>query len=221
MLKRLSTHAMIVLIYLSFGCSLGCYYTATYFGATGWPLPLCEAVAGVLLYYFSVVNASTELQAVHWIAVFVAAGYLWIASLCYVSTRLTGTSTLADQPDGATAQDRFARLGRSVALSTLPLSLPIPLMVWWMGGTDGGFSWSRFVAVCLRHAWVAPPTWLNYVYCVLATVTLITQIVLIRRQLRTNWKRCCVTVAVAFGMLLVISIGSGMLLAYPLRSLFE
>jgi hypothetical protein len=221
MLKRLSTHALIVLIYLSFGLSLGCYYTATYFGATGWPLPSCEAIGGVLLYYFSVVNAPTELQAVHWMAVFAAAGYLWIAGLWYVSARLTAAAPLAAQPDGATAHDGFARIAPAVAVSTLPLSVPIPFMVWWMGGTDGGFSWSRFVAVCLRHAWVSPPIWLNHVYFVLAAITLATQFTILRRQLRMNWKRLCVTFAVAFVMLLVISIASGTLLSYPLRLLFE
>ncbi len=221
MLKHLSTHAVIVLIYLLFGLSLGCYYTATYFGATGWPLPSCEAIAGVLLYYFSVMNTSTELQAVHWMVVFVAAGYLWIASLWHVSDRLTGAATLAAGSDGAAAQERFARLGRSVAVSTLALSVPIPFMVWWIGGTDSGFSWSRFVAVCLRHGWVTPPIWLNHVYFVLATVTFVTQMVVIRRQWRMNWKRFCVTLGVAFVMLLVISIASGTLLSYPLRRLFE
>jgi len=221
MLKLLSTHALIVLIYLSLGLSLGCYYTATYFGATGWPLPSCEAIAGVFLYYFSVVNAATELQAVHWIVVFVTAGYLWIASLWYVSPKLTGPGTLASQPDVATLPDRFAILGRSVALSTLPLAMPIPFMAWWMGSTDGGFSWSRFIAVCLRHAWVTPPSWLNHVYFVLATITLATQIVLVRRQLRMNWKRFSVAFALAFGTLVVISIASGTLLSYPLRLAFE
>jgi hypothetical protein len=138
-LKRVAIHLAITFLYLAVGMSLGCYYTATYFGRSGWPLPSCEAVSGVLLYYLSVVDTSTEIQAFHWMAVFVAAGHLWIGSLWCVSNQLTRTS------------DRFRNLGLSVALGTIPLSLPIPFMVCWMGDTADGFSWSRFIAVCLRR----------------------------------------------------------------------
>jgi hypothetical protein len=163
----------------------------------------------VLLYYFSVINTSTEMQAFHWMAVFVAAGYLWIASLWYVSNRLTGS------------HDRFIRLGLPVALATTPVSLPIPFMVWWMGGTSDGFSWSHFVSVCLRRAWVHPPVWLNYIYFGLATAVLITQIAIIRRQWSGSWKRLLAALAVAFGILLVVAIGVGIVLSHPLRAAFE
>lgn len=207
--KRLSTHLAIVLLYLALGFSLGCYYTATYFGGSGWPLPSCEAVSGVLLYYFSVINTSTEMQAFHWMAVFVAAGYLWIASLWHVSNRLTGS------------HDRFIKLGLPLALATIPMSLPIPFMVIWMGGTSVGFVWSHFVSVCLRRAWVNPPIWLNYVYSGLAIVALTMQIAIIRRKWGGNWKRFLATLALAFGLLLVAAIGTGTLLSYPLSALLE
>jgi len=223
MLKRLSTHLAVMLLYLSFGLSLGCYYTATYFGRGGWPLPSCEAVSGALLYYFSVMNTTTETQAVHWVTVFVVAGYLWIASLWVVSNRLAGT--VPARPNHVRrlgrGHDRFTALGLSVAVATIPVSLPIPFMVRWMGGTRDGFHWSRFIAVCLRHGWVNAPIWLNYVYCALAGTAFIAQIVLLRRRWRINLKRTLITLAVAFGMLLVISIGAGLLLSYPLRAVFE
>ena len=209
MLKRLSIHVAMTCLYLALGLSLGCYYTATYFGRSGWPLPSCEAVSGVLLYYFSVINASTEMQAFHWMTVFVAAGYLWIASLWHVANRLTET------------RDRFLTLGLPVAVATVPISLPIPFMVWWMGGTSDGFTWSRFLSVCLRHAWVHPPVWLNYVYFGLSTVALITQIAIIRRKWRVKWKRFLGALALAFGTLLVAAIGAGIVLSYPLRAVFE
>jgi len=49
MLKQLAKYLAITFLYLLFGLSLGCYYTATYFGGSGWPLPSCEAISGVLL----------------------------------------------------------------------------------------------------------------------------------------------------------------------------
>lgn len=209
MLRRLSIHLAIAFLYLALGSSLGCYYTATYFGRSGWPLPSCEAVSGVLLYYFSVINASTEMQAFHWMAVFVAAGYLWIASLWYASNRMNG------------ARDRFTTLGLPVALATIPISLPIPFMVWWMGSTNDGFSWSRFIAVCLRHAWVHPPIWLNCVYFGLAAIVLATQIAIIRKKWGGNRKRFFATLALAFGLLLVVAIAAGIVLSSPLRAAFE
>jgi hypothetical protein len=208
-LKRLSTHLVITFLYLALGLSLGCYYSATYFGRSGWPLPSCEAISGVLLYYFSVINATTEMQAFHWMAVFVAAGYLWLASLWHTSKRLTGT------------RDRFTTLGVPVALTTIPMSLPIPFMIWWMGGTNDGFSWSHFVSVCLRHAWVNPPIWLNYVYFGLAVIALAAQIAIIRRKWGGNWKRFLATIALAFILLLVVVIGAGTVLSYPLRAVLE
>ena len=162
MLKKLAKHLAITSLYLLFGLSLGCYYTATYFGRSGWPLLSCEALSGVLLYYLSVVNlanASTELQAVHWMLSFVAAGYLWIGALCFAANRFyTGMSPRRLRGAGM-AGGRFACLGLPLALATIPLSAPIPFMVLWIGDTGDGFSWSRFIAVCLRRAFVALPPW--------------------------------------------------------------
>ena len=222
MLKRFSTHAAIVLLYVSFGLSLGCYYTATYFGRSGWPLPSCEAISGVLLYYFSVIYTTTEVQAAHWISVFVASGYLWIASLWFVSNRVSCTSALRANPERfSTAHDRFTGLGLAVAIATIPLSLPLPFMIWWMGGGSRGFHWSRFIAMCLRHAWVTPPTWLNYIYFGLAAAAFVAQVAIVRRQFPVIRKRSFMTFAVAFGMLLLVSIASGLLLSFILPAVFE
>lgn len=221
-LKSFPKHAAITLLYLLFGLSLGCYYTATYFGGTGLPVPPCEAISGILFYYFSVVNASTEIQAVHWMITFVLAGYIWIAALwCTfrVSARTGHAAPTYDEAPGA--PNRFAALGLSVASATIPLSLPLPFMIRWMGTAGDGFSWSRFIAVCLRHAWVNPPMWLNYVYLGLGSVALVVQVVLVRRLWRVSWKRFLVTFAIAFCMALVVSIASGAILSLPLRAALE
>ena len=221
MLKDLPKHAAISLLYLLLGLSLGCYYTATYFGRSGWPLPSCEAISGVLLYYFSVINASTEVQAVHWMAAFLLAGYLWIVVLWFASRRILGAGSSGKDgcANAQTSDNRFAALGLSAALGAVPLSLPIPFMVWWMGSTDDGFSWSHFVSVCLRHAWVNPPVWLNYVYFGLGLAGFVLQIALFRRIWHTSGKRFFATYGLAIGVLLLSSIGVGLLVSYPLRTL--
>lgn len=223
MIKKVAKHPAITFLYLLFGLSLDCYYTATYFGGSGWPLPSCEALSGVLLYYLSVVNlanASTELQAVHWMISFVASGYLWIGALCYSSSMIYGTTAHRDTASEDPACHRFTSLGLPVALATIPVSAPIPFMVWWIGGTAQGFSWSHFVAVCLRRAFVDPPIWLNYAYLVLGTAVLVTQIAVLRKKLGTGWKRLSGILALAFGVLLVIVIVAGFLLSSVLQVLF-
>jgi hypothetical protein len=222
MLKKLAKHLAIAFLYLLFGLSLGCYYTATYFGRGGWPLPSCEALSGVLLYYLSVANAGTELQAAHWMASFVAAGYLWIGALCCVSNMIYGTTTHAETAaeKACTAGQRFTSLGSPVALTTILVSAPLPFMVLWIGDAGHGFSWSRLIAVCLRRGFVDPPIWLNYVYLALGTAALITQIAVLRRKLGAGWRRLFWTFALAGATVLVVTVGLGFLISFLLRTLF-
>ena len=131
-------------LWLALGFSLGWYYTFTYYGRSGWPMPIPEGCAALILYYFSVLNVSTEIQAVHWIIVFPVAGWLWVSSLDLVDRFFRGEQT----PKG--------HLSLAFALTSLPLSLPGPLISWWAGQTDGGFSGERMVEVALRRGWVHP-----------------------------------------------------------------
>jgi len=219
MLKTLFKLLAVALLYLLFGLSLGCYYTATYFGRSGWVLPSCETISGIILYYFSVVNARTEIQAVHWMVSFLVAGYLWIGVLWVVSNKFVWSVQPNSEEKGRTTTDRFASFGLAVALSTIALSVPVLFMVWWMGATDPGFSWSRFIAVCLRQEWVTPPIWLNYVYCALATVGLVAQIAVVRNRWTVGGKRLFRMFALACALLFLISISAGLILAFPLRAL--
>lgn len=81
MYKTLKSAGLAVMCWLALSVSLGWYYTVTYFGAIGWPMPSVETIGALVLYYFSVINAATEIQAVHWLAVFPISGFLWAALL--------------------------------------------------------------------------------------------------------------------------------------------
>lgn len=75
MRKTAQNSFVALLCWLALAVSLGWYYTVTYFGAVGWPMPSVETLGVLFLYYFSVLNVATEIQAVHWLLVFPLRGH--------------------------------------------------------------------------------------------------------------------------------------------------
>ena len=125
------------MLYSALGFSLGWYYTFTYYGRTGIPMPQPESCAAIVLYYFSVLNVDTEIQAVHWMVVFPLAGLIWSVAL----TRLA--------PYFGTQAPTNARVFAVTAMACIPLVAPGPFLAVLAGWQDDGFTFDRMIAVAL------------------------------------------------------------------------
>lgn len=140
--------------------SLGWYYTVTYYGARGWPMPTVESLGGLILYYFSVLNVDTRIQAAHWMFVFPLVGVLWVMLLSFTAPYYAGRNV-----SFAWSLSRFA-------WASVPLSLPVPYMVYVAGKAAGPWSMQSVVSVALRRGGVSPWPWLSPLYLALALVAL-------------------------------------------------
>ena len=196
-------------LWLAMGFSLGWYYTFTYYGRAGWPMPLPEPCAALLIYYFSVMNVDTEIQAVHWMLCFPMAGVLWAAAAWYMAGRLG-----AERPP-------FHRILFVFACASLPLSLPGPWMAWIAGHTDEGFVWARMVAVALRRGGVSPWWWLSPMYAGLGLIGLLLQIVAYRKLFAMPVRKVWVSFPASVILLSLIAIVVGAAGGIPLRMLLE
>ncbi len=195
--------------WLLLAVSIGWYYTVTYFGRVGWPMPSVETVGALLLYYFSVLNVDTEIQALHWLIAFPLAGFIWTAIL-----PRTYRGTAATQPS-------THRLAMRLALTSLPLSLPMPYMMLVAGQANGGWQFQRMIDVALRRGNVSPWPWLSPMYLVLGLVAFGLHVWVFRHsfpqaalpQLRHFLVSC---IAFVFSVAVI-----GALASYPLRALLE
>lgn len=197
------------LIWLAIGLSLGWYYTFTYCGKVGWPMPLIEPCAGLLLYYFSVINASTEIQAVHWMATFPVAGALWPLALLLTAWWMK----LA--PPG------FARLFWRLSLGLVPMALAGPWMAWVAGAHDGAFSWHTMVQVALRRDFVEPWASLSPLYLALGLAGLAIQIWQYRRCFPLPAKQAWQHYLLSAIVLVLMAGLLGELAGHPLRAWLE
>jgi hypothetical protein len=162
--KQAALYAAAINIWLLLGLSLGWYYTFTYYGRAGWPMPMVEPCTALLLYYFSVLNIATEGQAMHWMLVFPAAGFLWCAALHRVAQRAQACRV------------PFAALCAVMALGSLPMALPAPWMAWIAAQTADGPTLERMIAVALRRGFVNPWPGLSPSYAGLALAGLAWQL---------------------------------------------
>jgi len=202
------------LIAIATGCwlllavSIGWYYTVTYFGRVGWPMPSVETVGALVLYYFSVLNVPTEIQAVHWLVVFPLAGFLWAALL----------PLLARNGSPATPRTKIAAM---LALCSLPLSLPLPYMMYVAGLTPSGWELQRMLDVALRRGNISVWPCLSPMYFTLGVITFGLHLWCLRRlfpqALLQSAKHFLMT-SVAF----VVAVSLvGALASYPLRAWLE
>ena len=154
-----------VVLWLALGFSLGWYYTFTYYGRTGIPIPVPEGIFSIILYYFSVVNTALWLEAVHWMVVFPVAGFVWVAII-----------TLTAPYCGGTRPPFFQTLFR-ISCASIPVILPAPFMMY-MAGCAGRehFVFERAVDVALRKGNIVPPDWLTPLYLGLGAVSLVIQL---------------------------------------------
>ena len=198
-----------IFLWLALGFSLGWYYTFTYYGRTGIPMPLPEACAALILYYFSVLNTASEIQAVHWMAVFPLAGALWVYAL-RIAGRWFGVQL---QPP--------ARAARRLALASVPVSLPGPLLAYLAGRHDAVFSWGRMTAVAVRHASARPGDWLTPVYLGLGVAALFLHLYAYHTTFRASGKQAVLHFLVSAVVLTLLACIVGAGAALPLRFCLE
>jgi len=198
-----------VAIWLGIGFSLGWYYTFTYYGRAGWPMPLPETCAALVLYYFSVLNVDTEWQALHWMLVFPAAAALWVECL----RRCARWMGYAPPP--------FATAFLLFGLAAMPLVLPGPWMAWIAGVKDGGFHADRMLAVALRRGFVTPWPWLSPMYAGLGTIGLVLHIGVYSRIFRVPRAKAFMHFPVSMIVLVIVAAVLAAVAALPLRLWFE
>lgn len=196
-------------LWLGFGLALGWYYTITYYGRTGLPIPTPDTCAALILYYFSVLNVDTKWQAFHWMLVFPAAGALWTWALSWSARRLK----LPPAP--------FPILAFRLALANAPLTLAAPWLTWVAAQTPDGLSLSHMFAVALRHAFLSPWPALNPTFLVLGLSSLALQIFVYRLSFSSRGAKACIHFLLALIALIAISATIGGLAAIPMRAAFE
>ncbi len=210
MFKIVLNGAAALTVWLAVGLSLGWYYTFTYFGRTGVPMPTLEPCAALVLYYFSVLNVRTEIQAVHWMVVFPIAGALWAFALQVVAKYMR------------VAAPAFSTAFFVLACASLPLALPAPFMTWIAGyGSDSGFDFTRMYMVALRRDNQSPWPTLTPTYLVLGFVTLALQLYVYRRLYPAPLKRAVVHYLLSAVVLSAAAAVIGATAAIPLRLLLE
>lgn len=198
-----------ILLWGALGFSLGWYYTITYFGGRGSPLPSPESLYGLIVYYFSVLNANTTVQALHWMAVFPLSGILWVSVLSFTSPYFEGRRA------------HFSYTLFRFGLATLPLSVPGPAMAYLAGNKGHGFEWARMVAVALRREGMTGWPWLTPLYVGLAVGALGLQIYFYRIAFDIRGKKAWAHFLTAAILMTLIAAGLGTLTAIPLRALLE
>lgn len=198
-----------VVIWLGVAFSLGWYYTFTWYGRSGWPMPLPEPCASIILYYFSVINASTEIQAVHWMVVFPAAGILWVTVLALTAPFFGGTKT------------EYAWTVYRFAFTSLPLIAPAPVLMFLAMRTSDGLSFHHMINVALRRGGVTPGVWVTPVYVGLGVACLIWQLFLYVKLFGIKGKKAWQHFLVSLILLVLAAAGLGTLVAFPLRYWLE
>ncbi len=152
--------------------SLGCYYTAVYYGRVGVLLPTPVALTAPFLYYLSAQGVDdTRVQTLLWEAAFLLCGAVWAVALW-------GFGRIASAPVP------WAPLFFRLSLAGLPLQAPLSWMVWLFGSTPDGWSGEQFLHVCLREAWVGATPWMHAAYLLCAALALAWEIHVLRALFR-------------------------------------
>lgn len=173
-------------------------------------MPMPEPCAALVLYYFSVLNVDTELQAIHWLGVFPLAGFLWSVALVGTARRVLPGAL----PDWSQVMYRLS-------LPAVFLALPGPWMAWIAGTRNGEFTWDRMIAVALRRGFVDPWPWLTPMYVGLGLFAFAVQIAIYCRLFRGTARQLWVIYPLAMIVLVLVSSVLAAMAAIPLRWLLE
>ncbi|HRI87618.1 MAG TPA: hypothetical protein PK869_05110 [Candidatus Hydrogenedentes bacterium] len=199
-----------ILVWLGVALSLGWYYTFTYYGRTGAPMPTIEPCAALVLYYFSVLNVRTEIQAVHWMIVFPISALLWAWAL-----QITARYLKHDTP-------QFAVSVFALACAAIPLALPAPWMTWVAGYAEGaGFTIDRMLLVALRRDNQAPWAWLTPLYLGLGMLALALQLVVYKWIYKLPFNKGIKHYLLSAVVLSATAAILGATIAIPMRLLLE
>lgn len=198
-----------IALWLGLGFSLGWYYTFTYYGRSGWPMPSVESCGSLIMYYFSVINAATPIQAAHWMAVFPLAGILWAGLLALTAPRFGGQT------------ECFSRTALRLALASLPLTLPGFYLAYLAGGARGAWSIHVMMDVALRRGGVTPPPWISPVYLVLGLTAFGCQVFVYRIAFGIRGKNAWLHYLITAALYVLTVVGLAVLAAIPLRHFLE
>ena len=199
-----------VLLWLGLGFSLGWYYTFTYYGRTGIPIPAPEGVLSIILYYFSVINTALWIEAVHWMAVFPIAGIVWAGAFYLIALRFGGLRA------------GLAEIMFRLSLAYVPLVIVSPYMMYMAGQTHAdGFELSRALAVALRRGNISVPCWLTPLYLSLGVLALIMQIRAAARVFNARGLNALRIFLLSLLVAILATASIGAAAALPLRLIFE
>lgn len=194
-------------LWLALGFSVGWYYTYTFYTDSSWPLPLPEACAGLILYYFSAFTTRPWIQIAHWMVVFAVAGFLWV-NLLMITAPFFG---------GKRGGDYTWTLLR-FAVTGLPLIIPGPVLAGMAGRTLFGYSWRHIIEVALHRAGAFySPKWLTPLYMGLAVVCLLWQIALYVRVFEVKPKQAALHYLLSVILLACAACGLATFAAFPLE----
>jgi len=196
-------------LWLALAFSLGWYYTFTYYGRSGWPMPSMEGCGGIIFYYFSVLNVRAEIQAVHWMLSFPLAGVLWVMLLSFTA------------PYFRQRNENFAWSLVQFGLASLPLSLPGPYMAYLAGKINGVWTFHAMIEVAFRRAGGPPFDWLTPLYLGLGVAALLCHVYVYSQVFNLRgkdaWKHFLITAALFFCAIA----GLAAIMAGPLRYFLE
>jgi hypothetical protein len=201
--------AVPVLLWLAAGFSLGWYYTFTYYGRQGWPMPLLETSGALIAYYFSVLNVDTRWQAIHWMAIFPITAIIWVAVLRW-SARLVDA-----------AKPSWRRLLMATAAAALPLALPGPWLAWLAGTKYGAFEWETMIKIALRRDGYSPWNWLSPMYFSLGLAGLALELTIFTRGRGATARQLAIHYLVSAIIYTVACCAAAAVLAWPLRNWLE
>ena len=172
-------------------------------------MPQPESCAAIVLYYFSVLNLDTEIQAVHWMVVFPIAGLIWAVALIRLAPYFGGQATST------------ARVFAVMAIACIPLAAPGPAMALLAGWQDDGFTFERMIKVALRRGNRSPDSWLTPLYLVLGVMSLGLQWRLLRARFGLTLSLAIRHYLVSSIVLMVASAVVGAAVSIPLRLALE
>lgn len=186
--------------------SVGWFYRFTYHGGFSIPLPFPEAVATVLLHYFSLGTSNPQYELIHWFVGFPVAALLWITLLAATSPAFGGRPL-----DLSLTTLRFA-------MAAIPLALPGPFLALMAAGTGDRFGFRQMMDVAMLRT--APPSypWVTALYIVVAAISLVIQLRVYSKAVGTTGIRGFQHLVFAFVLLCMTSAGAGALAGYVMNA---
>ena len=196
--------------WMALGASMGLYYLVTMYSGRGWPLPHPEALASLIIYYFSETPSGAKLQTLQWLLTFPLAGIVWITPLAISAPYFDG---------------RRAELPYTIfrfAVATLPLAAVGLWTAYLAGSSSAGFSLRRMVDVSMQRVLPAPPSeYLHWVYVAAAVGSVGVQVFMYRKVFDVQGSKAFAHFLGSAAALFVMACGIGYGVGIGLRSVLR